>query len=224
MGAMITGCAGLFGTLQWGLSHADKHHVCITSHLWDHLLDFKLLAQSITLAEIVPNYPSVIGSINATKSGIGGVLFADGKAPILWQAPSPSDIQTCIISTDNLNGDITNSDLKQAGMLAQANVANTVYDLHDQMLATLNDNVFAISLNKKATITSDQSATYLCCLTSLHCCHHWYYHEVSHSSGEANEMSDTLLQCLDLTDDQLLTLLTLASLRTNLGACATCLP
>ena len=77
-------------------------------------------------------------------------------------------------------------------MLAQADVANTVFDLHDRMLATLNDNIAAISRHKKGAITSNQGAAYLCRPTSLHRCHHWYYHKVSHISGKANEMADTL--------------------------------
>ena len=140
----------------------------------------------------MPNYPLAIGSIDATKSSMGGVLFADGKQPLLWRAPFPPNIQACIISTKNPNGDITNSNLEQAGVLAQADVVNTVYDLHNWTLATLNDNIMAISCNKKGAITSDQSTTYLCHLTSLHCRHHQYYHKVSHISGEANEMADTL--------------------------------
>ena len=142
--------------------------------------------------ELMPNYPLVIGSIDAAKSGMGGVLFAEGKQPLLWCAPFPPDIQACIVSTKNPNGDITNSDLEQAGVLAQANVMNMVCNLHDWMLATLNDNITAISCSKKRTITTDQSVAYLCHLTSLHCHHHQYYHEVSHISGEANKMADTL--------------------------------
>ena len=77
---------------------------------------------------------------------MGRVLFADSKAPILWHSPFPPDIQAHIVSTDNPNGDITNSNLEQAGILTQADVTkNIVYDLHDQMLTTLNDNIAAIS-------------------------------------------------------------------------------
>ena len=123
---------------------------------------------------------------------MGGVLFADGKPPLLWQVPFPPDIQSCLISTKNPNGDITNSDLEQAGVLAQADVANTVFNLRAWTLTTLNDNITAISHNKKGAITSNQGAAYLCHLTSLHRCHHRYYHKVSHISGKANEMADTL--------------------------------
>ena len=151
MGAAIPSSAGLFGTLQLDLSHANKHRVHITNHLCNHLTDFELLTQSITthptcFAELVPNYPSAIGSVvDAAKSGMCGVLFAEGKQPLLWRLPFPPNIQAHIVSTKNQTGDITNSDLEQAGMLAQANVVNTVYDLRNWTLATLNNNIVAIS-------------------------------------------------------------------------------
>ena len=89
MGPTIPGASGLFGALQLGLSHANKHQVQITPHLQAHLMDFEALACSIAhlptcFAEIVPDYPSVIGSINATKPGMGGVLFTPGKPPAMW--------------------------------------------------------------------------------------------------------------------------------------------
>ena len=198
MGAAIPGSTSLFGTLQLGLCHTDWHHFCITTNLHDHLTDFELPAQSIAthptcFAELMPNYPSTsIGFVDAAKSGMGGVIFADGKQPLLWHTPFPPNIQACIVSTKNPGRDITNNNLEQAGVLAQANVMNMVFDLHDQMLATLNDNITAISCNKKGAITSDQSTAYLCHLTSLHQCHHWYYHKVSHISGEATKTADTL--------------------------------
>jgi len=99
---------------------------------------------------------------------MGGVLFAEGHAPCLWRAPFPEDIQEHIVSFDNPHGDITNSDLEQAGVLAQADIANITFDLRDRTLATLNDNTAAISRNKKGTISSDQAAAYLCHLESVH--------------------------------------------------------
>ena len=76
MGPAVPGASGLFRALQLGLSHADKHHVHITLHLWDHLMDFEALAHSIAqcptcFMEIVPDYPSVIGSVDAAKPGMG---------------------------------------------------------------------------------------------------------------------------------------------------------
>ena len=89
MGPAVPGASSLFGVLQLGLSHSDKHRMWITSHLQAHLTDFEALSHSIThcptcFAEIVPDYPSVIGSVDAAKPGMGGVLFAFGKPPTMW--------------------------------------------------------------------------------------------------------------------------------------------
>ena len=109
MGPAVPGSAGLFGALQLGLAHSDKHQVKITRFLRDHLTDFEALARDISirltrLAEVVPDYPSVIGLVNAAKPGMGGVLFAPGHPPTLWRAAFLLDIQVCIITYDNPGG------------------------------------------------------------------------------------------------------------------------
>ena len=86
----------------------------------------------------------------------------------MWHATFPDDIQQCMVTTENMAGDLTNSSLEQAGVLAQANIPNNLYDLHDRTLSTLNDNIAAVSQNGKGTLTSDCASTYLCQLTSLH--------------------------------------------------------
>ena len=85
-------------------------------------------------------------------------------------------------------------------------MAASLYDLWELTLSTLNDNSAAISRNQKGAITSDQAAAYLCRLSSLHCWHHCYCHEVSHIQGLANEMVDILSCHHDLSDSQILTL------------------
>ena len=89
MGPAVPGSAGLFGVLQLGLAHSDKHWVKINHFLWDHLTNFEALARDISLhptrlTEVIPDYPSVIGLVDAAKPGMGGVLFALGHPPTLW--------------------------------------------------------------------------------------------------------------------------------------------
>ena len=95
----------------------------------------------------MPDYPSVIGAVDAAQVGMGGVLFAKGKHPIMWQMTFLDDIQQHIVAIKNTAGDITNSNLEQAGVLAQADVTNNLYDLRDRTLTTLNDNITAVSRN-----------------------------------------------------------------------------
>ena len=197
MGPAVPGASSLFGVLQLGLSHADKHCMCITLHLQHHLTDFEVLARSITqcpthFMEIMPDYPSMIGSVDTAKPGMGGVLFAPRKPPAMWRVSFPVDIQCSIMSTNNTTGDLTNSDLEQAGVLTQADMATFLFDLQELTLATLNNNIAAISQNQKGSVTLDQAAAYLCHLSSLHHHHQCYHHEVSHITGEANTMASIL--------------------------------
>jgi hypothetical protein len=117
-----------------------------------------MLAQSILqcptwIAEVMPDYPSVIRSVDVAKAGMGGVVFALGQPPTLWQAAFLTDIQVRIVSTANHSGDITNSDLEQAGVLGQADVVACLFDLQELTLVTVNDNVAAVLRNQKGGIT-----------------------------------------------------------------------
>ena len=86
----------------------------------------------------------------------------------MWHMTFPDNIQQHMVTIKNTAGDITNSDLEQAGVLAQADVANNLYDLHDRTLTTLNNNIMAISRKRKGALTSNQAGAHLCRLTSLH--------------------------------------------------------
>ena len=48
MGAADPSAAGLFRAMQLGLTHSEKNCVRITPYLRDHLMDFKMLAHSMT--------------------------------------------------------------------------------------------------------------------------------------------------------------------------------
>ena len=98
--------------------------------------------------EIMPDYPSVIGSVDAAKPGMGGVLFAPRKPPAMWwRVGFPAVIQCHIMSTNNATGDLTSSDLEQARVLAQADVATFLFNLWELTLVTLNNNVATVSQN-----------------------------------------------------------------------------
>ena len=125
------------------------------------------MAQSLAerptrLAEIVPDHPTIVGASDAAKAGMGGVFFAPGERPVVWRHPFPAAIQSELVTEANLAGRLTNSDLEQAGVLAQAMMANSLFDLRECTLFTLSDNTPAVSRFRKGSVTSDQAAAYLC--------------------------------------------------------------
>jgi len=169
----MPGSSGLFSALQVGLKHSDKGRIKLTPHIHVYLQDFERIALSLAtrptrLAELIPELPSVLGACDAAKAGMGGVLFCPGFAPLLWRAPFPTSVQNRLVSFANPHGDLTNSDLEQAGILAQANVATEQYDLRELTLATLCDNTAAVSRNRKGSITVNGPPANMCQSTSLH--------------------------------------------------------
>ena len=123
-----------FGPLQLVLSHAKAGRVRITASVRDNLTKFEWLVRDIAnrptrLGEIVPNEPVVIGTTDACKFGMGGTLFAHDEAPVLWRSPFPADVSDRVASYDNPQGDVTNSDLEQAALIAQGDVAAAIHRL-----------------------------------------------------------------------------------------------
>jgi len=138
------------------VSHSsDKGCIKLTPHIHAYLQDFERIAQSLAirptrLAELIPELPSALGACDAAKPGMGGVLFCPGFAPLLWCAPFPTAIQNWLVSFANPHGNLTNSNLEQAGVLAQADVATEQCNLRELTLATLCNNTAAVSQITKA--------------------------------------------------------------------------
>ena len=73
------------------------------------------------LAEIVQRLPTDIGFTDASGLGAGGVWIdpnEDGRNYV-WRLPWPEDIQKDLVSFDNPQGRITNSDLELAALVLQ---------------------------------------------------------------------------------------------------------
>ena len=51
---------------------------------------------------------------------MGGVFFDEDSAPCVWHAPFPLEVQELLVTVENPEGDITNSDLEQAGAISRS--------------------------------------------------------------------------------------------------------
>ena len=58
----------------------------------------------------MPQEPTLLGTTDAAKAGMGGVYFDSVGQPHLSRLPFPDDIQARLVSADNPTGDITISD------------------------------------------------------------------------------------------------------------------
>ena len=108
--------------VEAGQPEADNNRVRINSTLRTHINAFASLVAILChrptqLTEIVPQDPTLVGATDAAKQGMGGVYFDHLGKSYLWRLPFPPDIQANLVSTDNPNGMLTNSDLEHTGLL-----------------------------------------------------------------------------------------------------------
>ena len=205
----IPGSAGLFSALQLALTRSKGNRIRITHSLRQHITAFASLAASLChrpthLAEIIPQTPSFLGTTDAAKPGMGGVYYDHTGQGYVWRAPFPDSVQRRLVSTDNPTGTITNSDLEQAGMLAQLSLIAAQHSLPYATISTGCDNTPAVSRAQKGAVSSDGPAAHLCNYACQHQRLHRYCHHAYYIPGPANVMADDASRLQHLTDTDFL--------------------
>ena len=142
---------------------------------------------------------------------MGGVWLPSAQHPLhppyVWRAPFPSSVQQALVSTDNLSGSITNSDLKLAGTIAHEATLAAVHDLRHCTIATFSDNTPAVAWGNKASTTTAGPASYLLRSSSLLQHQHQYLSQRFYIPGPANHLADVASWRFDLSNDALLAFL-----------------
>lgn len=205
----IPGSAALFSALQLASKRAGKNRVRIDSAVRSSLDGFCRLAASLCerpthLAEVVPQDPSLLGATDAAKPGMGGIFFDATGQGYLWRHPFPLEVQSRLVSADNRGGDITNSDLEQAGVLGQLDVMASTLEVQYATIENSSDNTPAVSRFSKGAVSSLGAAARLCCLASDHQRLHRYCHLTSYLPGPANSMADDASRLQHLSDHDFL--------------------
>jgi len=124
----------MFGRLQNALCLDGTSRIALNKGVHQALDDFRWIAKDLTerptrIQEIVPLLPGAKGDHDASGAGAGGVSFPlntlvpqgawKPNVPVVWQIEWPDWVCARLVSADNPNGDITNSDLEYAGGLLQ---------------------------------------------------------------------------------------------------------
>jgi hypothetical protein len=201
----IPGSRGLFSALQWAQNSADGNRVRLNRFVRGNIDAFARLAASLCdrpthLAELVAQQPLALGATDAAKAGMGGVFFTPTGECCYWRTPFPDDVQTELVSAQNLAGRITNSDLEQAAMLAQLDILANHLDVTYATLETLCDNTPAVSRAWKGAVSNPGPAAYLCQVASDHQRLHRYHHRAAYLPGPQNVMADDCSRLQQLTD------------------------
>ena len=117
-------------------------------HLFEGVRDCRTLlresvAEPTRCKELVQGWPDYIGVKDASKHGVGGIIVGESKAciPTVFRLEWPADIKADLVSEQNPNGRITNSDLELAGMVILWLIMEAVCsDLADAHCALFSDN------------------------------------------------------------------------------------
>jgi hypothetical protein len=208
----IPGGRGLFSTLYTGLTqNARDHRVRIRKPMHDALCDLHHLARDLSnrptrLGEIVDAPPSAMGTADASGGGMGGVWLAPQPTfpPTIWRHPFHRDIQQRLITTDNRQGTITNSDLELAAQIMAQDILTQLRDCRERTISTFTDNVSARAWHRKGSATTIGPAAYLLRLNALHQRGFRYRATIDYLPGPLNVMADDASRLWHLTDDALL--------------------
>ena len=217
MALALPGSLGLFSLLQEAFRHQEKDRprLRLSKALHGFLEDFRNLAEDVAsrptrIAELVPDkYPATLGACDAAGSGMGGIHFiplANGKTqPVLWRSPFPDWVRDRLVSFDNPQGDITNSDLELAGAVAHNDILAQYANVAERTTLNMYDNTPTVYWQRKGATTTTGPAAYLLRLQALHQRQYRYVPRRDYIPGPSNTMADTLSREHSWTDTELLT-------------------
>ena len=213
MSVGIPGSKGLFSMLQEGLKHSDAGRLRITPAMRDQIDDFEYLAKDLaarptSIAELVPDHPVAVGPHDASGKGMGGVWLPSvthsNLEPTLWRAKFPESIRKELVSFDNPEGTINNSQLELAGGIAQNDVLNQRVNCTGRTVVPMGDNTPATSWQHKGSASTVGPTAYLLRVNSLHQRHYRYLSKADYMAGPVNQMADDCSRLWYMTDSQLL--------------------
>ena len=92
--------------------------------------------------ELVNGEADYKGTLDASGEGAGGIWIPAAKelAPIVWRVPWPQEVRDRLITEDNPEGDITNSDLEMAAEVLGWLVLEANVSLHWAHVGVCSDN------------------------------------------------------------------------------------
>jgi len=128
--------------------------------------------------------------------------------PYSWQAPFPSPhIQAQLVSSDNPQGCITNSDLDLAGIIAHANVLACHHPFNYEEIWVGCDNTSTVDWTNRGSATTEKAPAFLLWLQGLLAHQHHYNCHMIPVPGTTNLIANFCSCSFHLTDSAFLTAL-----------------
>lgn len=157
---------GLFHPINKALATQRKFiRLTPTSNITNALRDFttiiRLVEQTPTpLAQLIPAAPDIVGRVDASKKGAGGVWYSrSGRfKKFVWQVEFPPEIQRHLEHQLKGNNNTTNSDLEAFGFVCAFLVLEHHVSVQHQHIALYCDNTPTVSWVRKLSARSARAA------------------------------------------------------------------
>ena len=215
MSLAIPGSHHMFSILQNVLvsqPHATRLRLSPLVHatLKDWLVLASTLSQRPTpITHLVPTAPTYVGTTDASKQGMGGVWFPTSLAhgpthPLIWRSRFAPSIQKDLVSSQNPQGSLTNSDLELLG------VATGIVGLaHHRPLSNATlwvgcDNTPAVAWCGKGSTSASNASAFILRHLGLVCRDAQMKTRVISVPGESNTIADFLSRSFHLSDDDIM--------------------
>ena len=219
MSLALPGARNLFSHMQFALVNRFGQRIALKKGVHDALSDFRYLFEDVAnrptrIAELVPLLASAVGHHDASGLGAGGVWFVPNhvarrhgykSGPVVWRYEWPDSIKKNLVTMDNPNGTITNSDLELAGGLLHLQALVQYCDVRERTVLSKTDNLNALFWQRKGSATTDACPSYLLRLFGLHQRFHRYVPRFDYLSGPSNPLADALSRLFHLSNNSLLT-------------------
>lgn len=222
MALALPGARNMFSQMQLALSNKIGSRVNTNKGVHQALDDFRWMLNDIKsrptrIAELIPLLASALGYHDASGTGAGGVWFphqsldprtkpgeTPSHTPLVWRYKWPQDIIDALVTDDNPNGTITNSDLELAGGLLHLEAIAHHFDVRERTILSKTDNLATMFWQRKGSATSEKPPAYLLRLFGIHQRYHRYVPRHDYIPGKSNPMADDASRLFDLTDAQFL--------------------
>jgi hypothetical protein len=214
MSIALPGSRNMFGRLQNALKLDGTSRIALNKGVHQALDDFRWIAKDLTdrptrIQELIPLLPGAEGDHDASGSGAGGVWFPSDtltprgdwkpQVPVVWRIEWPDWVRKRLVSAENPDGDITNSDLECAGGLIQLEAIAQTFDVRERTVVSKGDNLNTTFWERKGSTTTDSVPAYLLRLFGLHQRFHRYVPRFDYLPGKSNHLADAFSRDFHLT-------------------------
>ena len=219
MALALPGARHLFSHMQHALSNKIKARVMLNKGVHDALEDFRWILADLKrrptrIAELVPLLASAEGHHDASGKGAGGVWFPAKhlvprvgykNQPVLWRLKWPQHIIDQLVTTENPNGTVSNSDLELAGGLLHLEAISQCFDVRERTVLSKTDNLNTLFWQRKGSSTTEKVPAHLLRLFGIHQRFHRYVARHDYLSGPSNPVADATSRDFHLSWSELLT-------------------